>query len=236
MIAISFALPAESSGLVALLQNKQLVIRGQTTKSIQGRIDNKSVEIFHTGVGRRSCEGKIGNFLGTAQPRYLISAGFAGAARPSVEVGDLILAENFSDRQVLFEAQRILSNRGACTAKLFTSTTVIDSRSERMEKAHAHDAAAVDMETEVIAQACTARSIPMLSMRVISDSLREPFPAPPSVLFDIERQRTDFAKLSLHLLTHAGAILGLVRFARQIARARNELTSALVALLRGLEL
>lgn len=234
MIAVSFALPAESSDLIAALQDRTSVTSAEP-KTIQGRIDNKEVTIFHTGVGRKSCERRIDSFLATQKPRCLISSGFAGAIRHDFTVGDVILAENFSDQRLLSEAQQILHARGACTAKLFTSVSVIDSISERIETARAHNAAAVDMETEFIAKACAARGIPMLSARVISDTLGEPFPAPPSVLFDIERQRTDFVKLSLHLISHPRAVLALTRFARQIARARKELTGALVELLRRAE-
>lgn len=230
MIAVSFALPTESSGLVGLLRDRESDEAG----IIRGKIDNKEVAIFHTGVGRKNCELKIGNFLRANLPRVLISSGFAGAVRHDIEVGDLILAENFSDQQLLFEAQRILSNRGACTVKLFTSSIVIDSISERIEKARAHDAAAVDMETEIIAQACAMRGIPMLSLRVISDSLRDPFPAPASVLFDIERQRTNFAKLFRYLIAHPRATFDLTRFARQVARARQELTDALITVATAL--
>jgi len=230
MIAVSFALPAESSGLVGLLRDR----KSDEAGIIRGKIDNKEVAVFHTGVGRKSCQGKIDNFLRANLPRILISAGFAGAIRQDFQVGDLILSENFSDQPLLFEAQRILSNRGACTSKLFTSPSVIESSNERIELGRAHDAVAVDMETEFIAEACAARSIPMLSVRVISDSLREPFPAPPSVLFDIARQRTNLPKLLRYLITHPRASLGLMRFANQIARARKELTEALAALLREL--
>jgi purine-nucleoside phosphorylase len=162
----------------------------------------------------------------------LISSGFAGAAREDFQIGDLIVAENLSDRELLSQAQRILADSNVRTARLFTSATIVDSIDARSEIARTNGADAVDMETEVIAKACSVRGIPMLSLRVISDSLREPFPVPPSILFDIERQRTNAAKLSLYLIKHPGALFNLFRFARQIARARRTLTAAIVDLLR----
>lgn len=235
MIAVSFALPAESSDLVAAMEDRKSVVSGEA-KAILGRIDNKEVAILHTGVGRKSCEQRIDNFLTAQNPRCLISSGFAGAIGHDFEVGDLILAENFSDQQLLSEAVRVLRDRGASTAKLFTAASVIDPMSERIETARAHDAAAVDMETKFIAKACAARGIPMLSARVISDTVNEPFPAPPSVLFDMERQRTNFVKLSVYLISHPRSAFALARFARQIARARKELTGALLELLRRAKL
>ncbi len=231
MIAITFALSAETSGLVGLLREKKRA-SSSGGKIVYGKIENQSIAILHTGVGRKSCQLKIDNFLRTEQPRRLISSGFAGAAREDFQVGDLIVAENFSDRELLSEAQQILANGNVRTAKLFTSATIVDSINARNEIARTNGADAVDMETEVIARACSVRGVPMLSLRVISDSLREPFPLPPSILFDLERQRANAAKLSLYLINHPGALFDLFRFARQITRARRILTGAIVDLLR----
>ncbi len=230
MIAVSFALPTESSDLVGLLRDR----KSDEAEIIWGKIDNKEVAIFHTGVGRKSCAGRVDNFFRAQLPRILISSGFAGAAREDLQVGDLFLAENFSDPPLLFEAQRILTSSHVRVGKLFTSLTIVDSIDERNEIAREHNAVAVDMETECIAQACAARQIRMLSLRTISDTPRQPFPAPPRALFDIENQRTKVARLSFHLLTHPGAIWRLIRFGSQIRKARATLTNAIVDLVRAL--
>ncbi|PYL38699.1 MAG: hypothetical protein DMF34_06085, partial [Verrucomicrobia bacterium] len=80
MIAITFALSAESSGLVGLLREKKRA-SSSGGKIVYGKIENQSIAILHTGVGRKSCQLKIDNFLRTEELRRLISSGFAGAAR-----------------------------------------------------------------------------------------------------------------------------------------------------------
>lgn len=229
MIAITFALPAESSGVIALLPEKKNAPCG-STRIIQGKIDNEAVAMFHTGVGKSVCRQRMEDFLQDRQFNLLISTGFAGALREDLNVGDLVLAENFSDPRLLSTARRILDGRKIHVAALFTSNAMIDSPGERNRIAGQQGAVAVDMETETIAQMCRERGIPLLSLRVISDSLHEPFPAPSGVLFDIKRQRTDNRGLSLYLLKHPTAIWRLIRFARQIARAREVLTDAIVEL------
>ena len=199
-----------------------------------GKIEAKPVAIFHTGVGRKSCQPKIDNFLRAVQPKLLISSGFAGGAVEDLDVGDLILAANFSDPGLISSAQQILADHDPRVVKLFTSTSIVDSIVERNKIVQEHGTTAVDMETEIIARACAARGVPLLSLRVISDSLREPFPVPPFVLFDIERQRTNYVKLLTHLFAHPAAISSLVRFARQTARAREALTNAIVELATAL--
>ena len=233
MIAITFALPAESFALISRLRKKNRAFC-DGEKIIHGKIDNRSVAIFHTGIGRKSCERKIDNLLQGEHPDFLISSGFAGSAREDLQVGDLILAENFSNSELLSMARQLLAAQNPRVIKLFSSASIIDSVAERNGIARGHGAGAVDMETETIARACAAHGIRMLSLRVISDSVRDPFPAPPRVLFDVERQRTDFAKLILHSLRHPGTAWHLVRFGRQIARAREALTDGIVELLHGL--
>jgi hypothetical protein len=70
--------------------------------------------------------------------------------------------------------------------------------------------------------------VPMLSLRVISDSLAAPFPAPPDVLFDHESQKTNYPTLIRYLLRHPSTIPRLAAFAAQISRARKALTEALL--------
>lgn len=220
MIAITFALRAESSGLTAQLPDR--------------KIDNQKIEIVHTGVGRKACERRIEKFLSVNRPDFLISAGFAGGVTEDLWAGDLILAENFSDPELLSIAQRVLAAQPARTINLFTAESIIDSVTERNRIYKEDGAAAIDMETEFIADACAKHSVRMLSLRVISDSVKEPFPAPPAVLFDIETQRTNSLRLGAYLATHPSAIPRLLRFSRQIDRARGSLTDAIVILLNEL--
>jgi len=64
-------------------------------------------------------------------------------------------------------------------------------------------------------------------LRVISDTPSEPLPAPPEILFDIEKQRTNFGQLAYHLVTNPTAFKRLTAFRRQVALARRSLTAAL---------
>jgi len=169
-------------------------------------------------------------FLQDQQFDCLISAGFAGAVDDQLHVGDLLLARNFSTVE-LSAARSALSSLSIHTADLLTVPSMIESGEERNKIAQATGAAAVDMETEFIARACAERAIPLLSLRVISDAPREPFPAPAKVLFDIERQRTSIMNLGLHLLKHPSAIPQLIAFARRGSTARRSLTAALEILL-----
>jgi adenosylhomocysteine nucleosidase len=229
MIAITFALPTESSGLRRQLRNAR-----QVGDMVSGKIGEHAVIVLHTGVGAKNCNERVEALLHKARPRLVISSGFAGAVAEDLHVGDLILAENFSDRQLLANAERILCDRKPRVVKLFTSTSIVDSVTERNEIARASGAAAVDMETGAIVGICNAHGVPLLSLRVISDSLRDPLPIPPGSLFHIERQRIAFAKLSWYLMKRPHAGWRMLGYAPKVSRARKSLTAALVALIREL--
>ena len=214
MLAVTFALPNESSEFVRLLRRRET-----------------PVTVFHTGVGEKICRARIEPFLDSRRFDLLISSGFAGGVDPSLGVGDLLLAENFSAPPLLARAQDLLVSR---VGRLVTAQRVMESERERAELASKNGAAAVDMETECIARACAIRKIPMLSLRVISDTAAAPFPLPPAVLFDLDRQKTDPLKLASHLLRHPSHVVRLIRFARQIAGVRETLGAALFELIAAL--
>jgi hypothetical protein len=92
------------------------------------------------------------------------------------------------------------------------------------------------METEFIARACAEHAIRLLSLRVITDTPTQPFPAPPRTLFDIERQQTRITALAKFLIAHPNRVPSLLQFAKRIARARKILADALVEVVRSVEM
>jgi nucleoside phosphorylase len=232
MIAVTFALPAESSEFLSRLTNKSHADRNGV-RIIRGKIADREIQVLHTGVGERVCRQRLGKFLGNQQFDFLISTGFAGALNDQLQIGDLLLAKNFSTVD-LNEKRSSVSRLPIQMADLFTAPRLSDSSDARTEIARTTGASAVDMETEFIARACATHGIPLLSLRVITDTPREPFPAPAHVLFDVAKQRTNLPKLATFFLTHPSRIPGLLQFARKIAHARKTLADAVVAIVRDL--
>jgi adenosylhomocysteine nucleosidase len=231
-IAVTFALPAESSQFLKHVSNKSQSARNGII-AIRGTINDRTVEVVHTGVGEKICRERIEKFLKDAQFHILISTGFAGALTDRLRVNDLLLAQNFSTSD-LKQAQVSLSALSVRTGDLLTLPAPVHSREDRERIARESGAPAVDMETEFIARACAAHAVPLLSLRVITDTPAQPFPAPPDVLFDIEQQRTDISAFAKFFLGHPNRITELLQFAKRIAHARKILANALVAILREL--
>src|SRR5690242_396093 len=213
-VAVTFALPSESAEFLRRLGNKSRVKKNGIS-IVRGTIGHRSIEVIHTGVGEDICRKRIGKFLENHQSDFLISAGFAGSLNHQLQVNDLVAARNFSTADLKHAS---LSNVSIYTGNMLTVSALIDSSEERERMGREWGAAAVDMETEFIARACADRGIPLLALRVITDTPSQPFPAPPSVLFDVQQQRTRPGALAKFFLTHPGRISGLVQFARRIAR------------------
>jgi adenosylhomocysteine nucleosidase len=232
MIAITFALPAESSGFVRLLENRGSVSR-EGVETIRGHLHGKSLVVIHTGVGKKVSRERMETLLRRERFEYLISSGFAGALEKDLQVGHLLVAENFSSPAFLNSPKLVLADDRTFLGKLQTVSRMIETIEERESLHKKTGAAAVDMETEVLAEVCAAHDLPMLSLRAISDTAAEPFPAPAHVLFDVAKQKTVFGRLGMYLLTHPGAFARLNAFRKRVAVARKALADALDTILRA---
>jgi nucleoside phosphorylase len=242
-IAVTFALPAESSEFLRRLRDRTGIDRNGIRIS-RGKIDDQMIEVIHTGVGEEVCRQRVARFLSATgrirrgeqdqQFDLLISTGFAGALSDELKVGDLLLAKNFSTID-LKQAHSLLSSLLIHPIDLLTVSAMIDSSEERERIARESGAAAVDMETEFIARACADHGVPLLSLRVITDTPREAFPAPAHILFDVAKQRTDLGKLAGFFLMHPQRVPHLLAFARKITRARKILADALFQVLHNIE-
>src|SRR4051794_862096 len=100
MIAVTFALPAESADFVRRLESPSLNSR-EGVENIRGRLHGKLVAVIHTGVGKMVCRQRMEVMFRREKFEWLISSGFAGALEPELRVGHLLVAENYSSPKLL---------------------------------------------------------------------------------------------------------------------------------------
>jgi nucleoside phosphorylase len=227
MIVVTFALPTESSAFVRFLENVR-----RDGVVVRGHVEHRTSDIcvVHTGVGAAICEERLGNFLRAETPELLIASGFCGGTTDEVHPGDLVIADDASD--LSRKARAILPD--AVVGKIHSADRIVDPAVDRYAIGREHGAIAIDMETKTITRLCADRSIPVLALRVISDSPAAPFPAPPNVLFDMEAQRTKFAALVAYLARDPASAVRLAQFSQQITRAKTKLADALCAVIHEL--
>lgn len=235
MIAVSFALPQESRSLIARLSGAQQ-LSAPPLPALIGSLGRQTVAIFHTGIGPESAAHKTREMFRRHRPQGLISSGFAGSLDPRLGVGDIVIATNFSEASLL-DATRHLSERmeGRCYfGTLLTRPAVVETRDSKFFLGRQTGASAVDMETAAIAEACRDCSIPLLSVRAISDRADQSLPVPFAVWFDARRQAPRAGALLAFLLRHPARVRPFAAFVRGIPRARKKLAAYLEALIRML--
>ncbi len=215
-VVVTFAVPDES-------------------RAFAGVSERGPVLTVHTGVGdtpggRRRLE----RVLEEDEPRLVISAGYAGALRTDLRVGDLVFGENFSDPGLLAAARTLLADEPCHVGLFLTQDTVAETAAAKAALHAATGALAVDMETAWIAEACSRAGVPLLALRVVSDAAGQSFPVPNAVLFDAARQRPRYVALPAWLGLHPWRIVPFVRFVRGLRPARTRLGRALGLLLTEL--
>lgn len=231
-LAVTFALPDEARAFVSLLAAP---VRGRgPLATVSGRLAGWQVKTVFTGVGASSdCRARLRAALNPA-PDLVISSGFAGALRPGLAVGDLVIGDNHSDPALAETAARLLAGPALHRGRLTTQPLLAETPASKWALGAATGAVAVDMETGWIAAACAEKGIRLLSLRVISDAADQAFPVPGDVLFDVARQRPRYARLPLWLLAHPGQIAAFARFVRGLSPARRRLAAALRTVAEGL--
>lgn len=238
MIVVTFALPDESREFVRGLG--ELSGTAPTTGGVfptyVGKVGTREVTVVHTGVAPAPAEQVVLDDVLRKQPgrpttRLLIAAGYAGALRPGVRVGDLVLGGNRSDPALLAVAREALAGEPLHVGTLVTETAAVESAAAKATlHAATGGALAVDMETAWIAAACARTGdggVPMLSLRAVSDAADQDFPVPGRVMFDQRRQRPRYLALPLWLAAHPARIAPFARFVRGLGSARARLAEAL---------
>jgi len=219
MTLVTFAIPQESRAFVAARRRSGLA-RGE------------EITVAHTGIGLSAASRSVRGLLEKHAPAALVSAGFAGALEPRLRVGDVLVATNHSAAEWVQRCQELWkADTRVFFAELTTSEHAIASAAEKAALFRTTGAAAVDMETSAIAEACSGAGVPMLALRVISDTAHTALPLPFDVSYDLIRQRPRPAAVAYYLLRHPGSIAPLTRFIRHLGVAREELARCLMELL-----
>ncbi len=105
--------------------------------------------------------------------------------------------------------------------------------SKRQLAQHHPEAAAVDMESSVLAQAAAAAQLPWGALRIIIDPLDSALPIDFNRCVN-ERGQTNRAKSAREIVSHPDRLPALVKFARWERRARQQLVRCSSELLEAI--
>lgn len=214
MTLVCFALPFESA-----------VFRKKITTEMQ-------VDVLHTGMGADAAE-VLKASIERMRPARVVSSGFTGALDPTLHVGDLFVARNFSSASWCESLVGRYPNVSVGT--LATAVHVVDTPLMKSELRQTTGAGAVDMESESLFRVANEAGLPMLTVRSISDDAMSDLVVPSSLLHTAAvNGAVGTARLLAWVLAHPekwGAFSKFVADSKKAQRSLEQLCPLLQELL-----
>jgi len=181
-VGVVFALESESGGLEDLVAETGRW-HGDGFLVIGGRLPERQVVIVRSGAGPKAAAHATEALLDGHRPRWVISAGFAGALRPELQRYDLVLPEavlrpegrrlELSPREDWLAQSRFGRVHGGL---LLSVDHLVSSPKEKRILGDKYGALAVDMETFAVVEVCRRRGVPVLAVRIVIDTADEQLP------------------------------------------------------------
>jgi len=239
-IAIFGAVKEEIAGIKRAMNISDRV-RLDKTDAWPGKWGEQNIVLVRSGVGKQRAEDSALQVIDHFQPQALISAGYAGAVQPELNVGDLVIADSilevngkrkyFPDLNWLDRARSIPCSDGIKTVVggLLSVNTVIHEPAAKRELGRSYCVQAVEMETSAIARVAEEKGLPLLSIRAISDSIEQELLDSSSFLGSDGEIST--LKAGWYVLTHPGSIKSALSLRAQTQFATQSMTRFLSDLL-----
>jgi nucleoside phosphorylase len=136
-----------------------------------GILNGHFIRLCLSGMIPSIARERVTRFLDSASLDLMICSGLAGALRPHIQVGEIIIQSE--DPLLVAAAEQALKH---CRIAFHTGSLVTVSRPvltplERRNLAAMNHAIAVDMESQTIAALCRERGIKCLAMKGVSDGI-----------------------------------------------------------------
>lgn len=213
MIAVVFALEFESAGFQAM-QSRQLC-----------------VETWNLGVtGARSADA-LRRLIAINRPEIIVSAGFSGALIPDLQLGTIVIGQNYTDPEIL---RCLKATSKYQVGPIVTAARILETSAEKRELGEKSGALAGDLESEHLYAVCIESGIRMLSIRTISDALQHDMPVPADILINPETGKADPSAIFRYLFTHPAKAPHFAKLVSGARTAQQSLATALGEILPGL--
>lgn len=179
-VGIVAALPMEVAPLVGRLREvRKYAAKGQTI--LEGQLAGRLVALVQTGMGRARAQRGAERLLDGHNPRWIVSAGFAGSLHPEIPRNAVLMpveVANVEGRVFPTEwpASLGLPEGVERRGRLLTTDEVVLKAAGKARLRAEHGADLVDMETSAIAALCRERGVKFVSLRVVSDDASTDLP------------------------------------------------------------
>lgn len=239
-VGLVFALTAEAGGLIDRLDDVTTT-QGAHCKVYEGTFAECRVAVIvASAVGSEAAGRATGMLIQGHRPRWVISAGFAGGLDASVEQEKIFLADQVTnaagvDLRIAVPAALVDRPRHASpTGRLLSMDRLVRLPNEKRRLGRQYAARAVDMETWTVVDICLREQMPVLSVRVISDTVDEELP---EEIERVVRQPTSAGRAGAvigALWRRPGSVKDLWRLQETALRVSDRLATALEEIVRQL--
>lgn len=231
-IAIIGAIKEEIAGIKEEMQITH-TLQWKTGNAFVGEWQGAPIVLVRSGMGRDRARHALVEVADKWDLKEVISIGYAGALDPSLEVGDLVVADQviapegsgktfkcYSLEKEIFNTAT--ENRPKA---LLTVDRVAATPEEKKRLRERFSAVAVDMETSALVAEAQVRDISFISVRAITDTADQE-------LLDcshLVEEDGDVSKLRAgwHVLTHPGDLKGMIELGQHAKTATANLTEFL---------
>ena len=194
---------------------------GFEAKNFNKHANNSNTEYCIYNLTGRRIADEIYNLIRKNNIQCIVLMGFAGGLNASLRVGDVILAKNYTSPQFLphFEVMA----ESCRSVHLRTVEKVLETRAEKELCWQEWGADCCDMESAHVWNVAQSLSIPMITVRSISDAWDSDMPIPADRLIDPRTSRPNTLRIIRYLLRHPRCLPGFFRMVRQASCAANRL-------------
>ncbi len=224
-VAFVFALGIESGGLVDLLKGGETSRQKHGTEHA-GKLAGREVVIVEGGVGQKAAARATAEAIKFYQPKWVISAGFAGGLKEELRRGHIVMAEDVANlagqtmaMEMRLDRQSLAGIKGLHLGRLVTVDSILREPEERKRLAEQSQAAACDMESFAVAETCRKLGVPCLAIRIISDAVDDELP--PEIEHLLKQK-----SLAGRLGAAAGAVMKRLGAAKDLWKLREDALKA----------
>jgi adenosylhomocysteine nucleosidase len=171
------AMPIEAGPLKARLKDVRTIRAGRLAV-VEGLLAGRLVALVVTGPGEAAARRGLDLLFAGHRPRWVLSAGFAGALDPALPRYALVTPSEVGDVAGPWLATGVdrQSSGPYRTGRLLTIDRIARTAADKAALRAAHGADLVDMETAALARACADRSTRFVPLRIVSDVATEDLP------------------------------------------------------------
>lgn len=244
-IGIICAIPQERRAIVERFPDAARISLG-VAAAWSFHAGGNRMTLLESGMGMDNAARATDLMLQVARPDFVLSAGFCGALRPGLQVGNLVCAAEIytiecgvlasappPDKELTELLGHALADRG-CAPGAFISVDIFNDKSSVLGLIPANiEKPVLEMETAAVSRLCQSVGTPMAALRAVSDQWDDDPAQLVAGLCDRE-MAVSATRVAATILRSPATLPKILRLGRNAHRAGNALGEAVARLLERL--